>query len=520
MRTALDPRPSIRESSSPTTLPAPVGGWNTRDGRATMPVTDAMTMENWFPETTDVRPRPGSETYASGIGSQVETLISYSAGETLKLYVSAGNIFQNVSTVGTSGTVSSGTVSAGTVAFQNSRFQYRQMSTSGGSFIVAVNGADERQIFNGSIWFAGSVYCASTIAAFSNVELYNRRAFYTETGTLRFVYHVNTNAIGGTVAVFDLGSELTMGGELVGAWTWTRDGGSGMDDLIAFVSSLGQIALYTGTDPGDANAWSRLGIFKVAPPLSNRCGARLGGELLIGTEAGVVPMSAVVSGLVQQSIYTDKIRTSIASASAVYRGRFGWELSTVPFLNWLVLNVPVAEGDYQEQYVMNTQTNAWCRFKALDANTWVSHDNTLYFGANGSVLRITPTSTSDDGDDINVDVRQAATAFGLPGRLKHFKMFRPLINADGQVALAADINVDFSDTIPTNIPSVTPIVVAEWDVATWDDYYWADDAIPVTFWQSTGRLGTYGSVRIKGQINSLQVQWNGTDVVLEPGGML
>lgn len=520
MRRALDPRPSIRDTSTSTTLPAPVGGWNTRDGRANMPIEDAITMDNFFPEATDVRTRPGSDTYCHGLGSQVETLISYANGSSLKLFVVAGNVIQNISTVGISGTVANGTVAAGTVAFQNSRFQYKQFSTPGGHFAVAVNGADQRQIYNGTIWFAGSTFSASTIDAFSNIEIYQRRIFYLEKNTLRFVYHTNTDAIGGTVAAFDLGSEMDMGSYLTGIATWTRDGGSGMDDMIAFISNVGQVAVYSGTDPGNASNWARLGIFKIPPPLSSRSTQKYGGELLIATKAGVVALSGVLSGLQQQTLYTDKIRTSVNEASALYGSRFGWELFYVPYLNWLVLNVPVSEGDFQQQFVMNTQTAAWCRFKGWDANTFCLHNGNLYYGSDGTVVQAATSSDSDDGADINVDVQQAASAFQVPGRLKQFKMFRPLINADGDLTLAADINVDFADTLPTSVPDVTPLVTAEWDVATWDDFDWADGAVPTLFWQSCGRLGTYGSIRMAGAINALQVRWYGTDVVFEPGGML
>lgn len=520
MRRALDPRPSIREQAVPTSLPAPTGGWNTRDGLANMPITDAITMDNFYPEATDVRPRPGSDTYASGLGAQVETVLPYSNGSQLKLFVVSGNVIQNISTVGLSGTVTSGTIAAGTTTFQNSRFQSKQFGTPGGHFLLMVNGADTMQIYNGTTWANGSITYTGTVAAFSNIEIYQRRVFFLEKGTLRFGYLTNTDAIGGTVAMFDLGSELDLGGQLTNIATWTRDGGSGMDDAIAFISDQGQVAVYSGINPASATDWARLGIFKIAPPLSARSTQKFGGELLIGTESGIVPLSGVLSGLEQQTPITDKIRTTINEAVAIYGGRFGWQLFNVPYLNWLIINVPVSEGDFQQQYVMNSQTAAWCRFNGWDANCFAIHDGDLYFGSNGSVVKVSSSSTSDDGNDINVDVRQAASNFGAPGRLKHFKMFRPLINADGTLTLAADINVDFADMIPTNVPEATPITVAEWDVATWDDYYWADGTVPALFWESSGRLGTWGSIRMKGAVNNLQIRWYGTDVVFEPGGML
>jgi hypothetical protein len=518
MRRALQPRPSTLPVSAPTSLPAPVGGWNARDGLANMEITDAISMDNWYPEATDVRPRPGSDTYASGLPGQVETIFSYSNGSNLKLFVAAEGIITNISTVQASGTViASATVASG---FTEDQWQYRNFGTPGGQFLVAVNGTDARQIYNGTTWFAGSVYATTTIDTFSNIEVFQRRIIYAEKGTLRFIYHVQPDAIGGTVSAFNLASLMDMGGYIAAIGTWTRDGGSGMDDLIAFISNLGQVAIYQGTDPSSATTWSLLGIFKISAPMGARSVQKYGGELLILTDSGVLPLSSIISGLVQQPPYTDKIRTAINEAVRLYGDHSGWQLKYVPSLNWLMLNVPVSTGAFQQQFVMNTQTMAWCRFRDLQANVWEVHNGELYFGTSGSVIKAGTSSDADDGDNINVDVRQAASAFGLPGRLKHFKAFRPLINSDGDLPLATDINVDFSDAIPTNIPTTTPVTTAVWDVATWDDYYWADGAVPVLFWQSTGGLGTYGSVRIKGQINTISVRWYGTDVVFEPGGML
>lgn len=519
MRHALQLKPGNTNASSPTSLPAPVGGWNARDGLATMEVTDAIAMDNFYPEATDVRPRPGSDTYVSGLPGQVETIFSYSNGSNLRLYVAVEGTFQNISTTQALGTiVSNSTVASG---FLENRWNYRNFGTPGGHFAVAVNGTDARQIFDGTVWYTGTVSAySSTVSSFTNIEVFQRRIFYTESGTLRFVYHQQVDAIGGTVSAFDLGSLMDMGGYLMGMGTWTRDGGSGMDDLIAFISDKGQVAVYQGTDPSSANSWSMVGIFKISAPLSARAFEKYGGELLIATDSGVLPLSAVLSGIVQSPPYTDKIRTAINAAVALYRTHEWWQLKYVPAFNWLLFNVPVGVTSYQQQFVMNTQTMAWCRFKDLNANVWEVHNNKLYFGTSGSVIEAGTGSNADDGNDIAVDVRQASWNFGVPGRLKHFKAFRPLINTDGTLALAADINVDFADTIPTNIPTTVPNVVAEWDVATWDDYYWADGAVPALFWQSAGRLGTYGGIRLKGAVNATEVRWYGTDVVFELGGMI
>lgn len=519
MRKALRPTPATSEASLPINIPAPIGGLNTRDGRAVMPITDAELMDNWFPEATDVRVRPGSDTYCSQIGAQVESILSYSGGATLKLLVAAGGTIQNISTVGVTGTIAANSTVAN--GFNNNRWQYRNFGTPGGTFLVAVNGQDARQIYNGTVMWAGSASAgAGTAAVFTNIEIYQRRVFYTEANSLQFLYHDQVSAIGGTISGFNLAPLLSRGGSLTAIGTWTRDGGSGMDDLIAFLSSEGEIIVYQGIDPADAGSWSMVGVYRIARPVGPRSMQKLGGELLISTVQGVYSLSAVMSGVVQQAPFSDKINTALSAAWAVYKNNFGWEMKYDPDREWLILNVPVSTGNFQQQYVMNTHTQAWTRFLGWNSNCFEFHDGNLYFGTNGSVVQAATSSQSDDGEDILVDVRQAASTFGAPGRLKHFKIYRPLINSDGALGLAFAMDVDFNDQTPTNIPTVVAVPFAEWDVATWDDFFWGGDPVPVGQWQSAGALGTYGSVRIKGAANETAIRWYGTDVVLEPGGMV
>lgn len=519
MRKALTPTPSTVNAVNTTTIPAPVGGWNARDALAAMPISDAEIMDNWFPRATDVSPRPGSETYCSGLPGQVESIFSYNGGASLKILCAVDGTIQNINTISTFGTIpTNSTIATG---FMNDRWQYVNFATAGGNFLIAVNGEDDRQIYNGTTWVASTTIATftSTIDSLTNLCVYQRRVFYSIKESLAFAYHEQVNAIGGTINTFPLGSLCQLGGELTAIGTWTRDGGDGMDDYIAFVTSRGEVVVYQGIDPGDANNWVLQGVYRAAEPLSRRCLQKFGGDLLIFTEAGLLPMSTVLSGIEPQAYVTDKIRNKIAEAVAIYRDYFGWEVKYHPNGPWMLLNVPVFEGDYQEQYVMNTQTGSWCRFQNLDANCFEVHDGNIYFGSNGSVIQA-DIGTNDDGNDVQVDVKQAESFFGAPGRLKHFKLFRPLISSDSQLSMAFGWNVDFGNQPPSNVPSATPVQFAEWDVATWDDFFWSDSPTPVGSMQSAFAIGTYGGPRIKGAVNTETVRWFGTDIVYEVGGML
>ena len=66
-----------RQVSQTYSLPAPVGGLNTRDSAANMSELDAVEMMNWFPETNDIRVRRGVEDHVTGLADQVESLMPY-----------------------------------------------------------------------------------------------------------------------------------------------------------------------------------------------------------------------------------------------------------------------------------------------------------------------------------------------------------------------------------------------------------------------------------------------------------
>ncbi len=528
MRHALRPTRADIPSALPTTLVAPTGGWNARDAIANMPITDAEIMDNWFPEATDVRTRTGSSTYASALPGQVETLFSYAKGNSLQLLCAAANQIYTVTTVQASATINaSSTISAG--PFSNSRWQYINIGTPGGSFLIAVNGTDNNQIYDGTNWYGQTAFnggsSPSTIQA-SNVALYNRRVFYTKANTLIFGYHEQVNAIGGTVSQFDLSGLMPAGGYLIGIDTWTRDAGNGPDDYIAFISNRGEIAVYQGTDPGNASNWSMVGVYRVPAPLGPRCTQKLGGDLLIATEGGIYPLSEAVSGpLQQQSAVSDKIRNKVTESVSLYRANFGWEVRYYPLGHWLIFNVPKSAGVTTDQYIMNTNTGSWTRFTGLVANCFCVHNNALYFGSNTSVIQANVNvgnivGGGDNGTVINVDIKQAASVFGLPGRIKHFKMFRPQIASDGDLPITMGIDTDFSTAVPTNVPSPVSTPYTLWDVSLWDTPYWADDPYPQPQWQGVVGLGTYAQVRMTGNVMNENIRWYSTDIIFEPGGMV
>lgn len=126
-------------------MPAPIGGWNQRDSLASMPKTDAVILDNWFPTPYDVGVRSGCIAWATGMAGNVETLAPYSSGSASKLFaVASGSIYD--------ASANSAVGAALVTGLSNSRFQTANIGTAGGQFLAMVNGTDPMQLYNGTGW--------------------------------------------------------------------------------------------------------------------------------------------------------------------------------------------------------------------------------------------------------------------------------------------------------------------------------------------------------------------------------
>ena len=142
-------------------LPSPIGGWNARDSLAQMQPTDAVTLTNWFPTPTDVTLRKGYTKVSTGITGEVESLMNYAGTTSQVLFAAAGSKIYDVSTDPATEVFS---------GLTNARFQHINITTSGGHFLIACNGADPVLIYDGSAWFkVATTTTAQTISSITHV---------------------------------------------------------------------------------------------------------------------------------------------------------------------------------------------------------------------------------------------------------------------------------------------------------------------------------------------------------------
>lgn len=509
--------------STTISLPAPVGGWNARDSLAAMDPIDAVILQNYWVNTTDVQFRLGYTQFAYGFASQVETLMWYSSGTSNKFFMVEGTRGWDIS-VG-------GDFSAGTPALTgltNARWQYINITTAGGSFLLMVNGADKLRGYTGAAWYTDGdgthdITGFDTSTA-TNINLFKNRVWFTQTGTLK-AWYLGLNSISGAATSFDLSSIARAGGSLIAMATWTIDAGYGVDDLAAFITTNGEIIIYRGTDPSSATTWALVGVFKLGSPIGRRCYMKFGGDLLIMTQDGLVPMAQGLqsSRLDPRVNLTDKIQQAVSDAATNYSNNFGWELCYYAKANMLIVNIPVAEGSTQQQYCMNTISKAWCNFTDVSANCWSLYQDNPFFGGNGYVAQFWngttdfPTAT---GVSINCRALQAFNYCSEPGQQKQFRMIRPILNTDGQPSIYANVNVDYDLSDTTAPLSYVNQSYAVWDAATWNTSVWAGGLNIQKAWQGANGIGFCMAPQLKGASMGIKTHWMASDVVFARGGTL
>jgi hypothetical protein len=509
-------------------MPAPVRGWNARDAIASMHEADAVTLDNWFPSAADVMLRKGSAEHVTGIGGgtpeEVETLAAYRPESGLQvLFGFAGTAAYNVSAAGSVG-------AAVLSGLTNARWQHVNITTSGGHFLLCVNGADEMRAYDGAAWTTINGLSSPSITNVATddligIHVHKERTWYIETNSLS-VWYSAAGAFAGALTELPLGAVFKKGGYLVAMGTWTIDGGDGADDLAVFVTSEGEVAVYAGTDPATAATWSKVGTYTIGTPIGRRCLMQFGGDLLIITTDGVIPCSRLALAKENKTVaITDNIQTAMAEAVELHGSSFGWEATLYPGGTMLLLNVPVADG-LQQQFVMNTVTRRWARFKPLGSNpgwpAWCFEvfNGALYFGVTGEVRKAW-TGTTDVGAAIEGDLLSAFNYFGDPNRQKHFKSVRPVIGwATNPEQILIGVDVDFISEDPTSEITLSTAPGATWDSGTWDSGMWGGDVQYNRDWFGADNVGFAGALHMRVKSSSGSVRLPAISYLFEPGEVL
>lgn len=475
-------------------VPAPTDGWDAISPLASMDPKRAPILNNWIPRPGWVELRKGyfPWIFLDGVTSPVETLMVRRAEGGEQMFAAAGSVIYDASNSAITSPVVTGLNSA--------RWQYVNFTPALGTTVIQIcNGVDTLRQYNGTAWTVPAITGLPgglNTSAIINIHAQKRRLWYVLTdgagGGSTVAAFMPTDAItGGIAGTIDLGANWTKGGYLINITDWTVDGSSGPQDYMCFISSRGQISIYSGVDPTDASNWSLAGTFDLAPPISLRCATKIGSDVGLITQQGIIPLSQALpyeEGASRSVAITARIQNAMAQAAISGLNLFGWQLISFAPETVLIVNIPQVENTTQVQYVMNVLTGAWCQFTGWNANCFEVFNNELFFGGNAGQVNHAFAGSGDFGDAILADMQCAYNYFDAPGRIKRMTAVQPFITAAETITPFISVDVDFKIQT-TNAPVQIVNGGALWDVAIWDTSVWFGSVIQTTDWLSAQAMG-------------------------------
>lgn len=478
------------------TFPAPVRGWVTNENLANQGPGSALVLDNWFPTSTGIRVRGGSNKYATLASSAaVVSTWPYVTSSAAKLFAATASSIFDITSIADADTIPTAAVTGQTSGY----YSTTQFATAGGNYLYAVNGDDDAQLYDGTSWQAvnsGSTPAITGIATSSLIYVwaFASRLFFIEKDSLN-AWYLAVDSIGGAATQFSLAGVFKRGGSLLFGGTWSLDSGDGLDDKCVFVTDQGEVAVYEGIDPGSAFNWSLVGRYDVGEPLGSKATMQAGGDLIIATDIGVVPLS--------EAVRKDTAALSIAAVSVsiepdwqktvALRKTSDWEILKWPSNNMMVVSMPSTASNQTNQcFVANLETGAWCRFTGWDVNCMALHNGVGYFGTSDGLVFQMEVGGNDGGSVYTCSYVGGFDHLGSPGSYKTVLQSRATLRANTSVDPQVSVSNNYDVSLPTAPNSIAEFSSSQWDSGRWDEATWdtgSEQFSIVTGWKSIGASG-------------------------------
>jgi hypothetical protein len=535
----------------PYTIPAPTLGIIANANPAQPPSGGALILENFIPRATDALLRRGSQLYqivSDGVEA-VTSLFTYKNGNNERLFAATATTISDISTKTpqvyfTDGLgnrfVASGSGDAAVAyipsitrapatvsSLTGGDWSVVQFATSGGVFLRAVNGVDTPQVFDGSAWDTTPAITGITDPTkLSYVWQHQQRLFFIEKDSLS-AWYLPAASIGGAAVELPLGGVFNLGGSLLFGSTWSLEtGAGGLQEQCAFVTTEGEVVVYQGTDPGTATTWSKVGVYRIGRPLGPNAHFRAGGDIVIATDIGLVPLSAALQkdfSVLSPSAVSAQIETIWNDEVAA---RFGsvWRCQIWSANQIAIVNPPSVNSLPPVLYVANLRTGAWGKFTGWDSRCMAVFQNRLFFGSGSSQVVEANVTGSDMGQPYTGTYVPLFSDFGAP-ITKTAGMTRTVLQSFAPLNEQLSMHAEFDVNLPA-VPSGSIAPTSNvWGGGVWGAAIWGQGLVKATSadWHSTPNTGNAMAPALQitsGSIVPLDVTILRTDVTYTAGDLV
>jgi hypothetical protein len=353
-------------------------------------------------------------------------------------------------------------------------------------------------------------------------------------------WYLGVGSIAGAATQFFFGSKFKHGGTLEGLFSWTVDGGAGVDDMLVAISHAGDVVVYQGSDPSLDDWEVRGGYYVGELPNTPRFASEQGGELYILSAYGLSSMNDLLQGVDSNTLQADLDGTTIAAKIAgLIRDKMktginldGWDVSMIPSQGGMLIQIPTEGSAAALQYYYNFSTQGWGIWRGVPMTCFEEYEDSVFFGTlDGRVCRmdvpldnikLDDSNPLDVGDAIEFSILTAFNSMGQDGVFKRVKLIRPdfVAQEEPEHSSVARFDFDVSEAIDFQLYDPVRFPVGNWDVNNWDEAIWGSST-GLTFPTIGGAWGTgrYVAIATKGTTRSV-TRLVGWDIIFDAGGVM
>jgi hypothetical protein len=296
-----------------------------------------------------------------------------------------------------------------------------------------------------------------------------------------------------------LSGAATKGGKLLFCATWSIDAGDGIDDKLVFCTDLGELLIFTGGDPSSAANWRQEGRYEVSSPMGMNAHIGIGGDMLIATVDGIVPISGAIT----------KDRSELELAAITRNIKPMWRMEVLEKREWawtmckwdeyggLFVTWPGGTPGKRWCGAANLATGAWCRFVGYDATCFAKMRGDMFFGTQDGIVMQADRTGYDDGMPYTAVLVGGWEVFQSPGQTITWRQARASFSARANEPFAPQLSATTDYVVivpPPPSAGADPGVLDLWDQGLWDTALWdagtpSTPAVRNTGWVSIGRTG-------------------------------
>ena len=405
-------------------------------------------------------------------------------------------------------------------------------NVNGDHFLLVCDEVNGYWIFDGTDWAQGAFTGNPKPTAENLVHIveWNARIWFVEKNTAR-AWFLDPLTLAGDITPMDVGSRFKFGGHLVQNATWTLDDGAGMDDKMVMISAAGDVLVWSGLDPTTAADLTLVGRWEVGSvPEGRRVMSDWGGDVLILSTAGVVPISLLMTGrasLDNTAMLSRNINQYMRNEMRITLDIYGWSMLQVPGQGIAIFTVPQPIGSTRAfiQFCLETSTGAWSMFRDLRMLCQSKNGTQYIFGTDdGRLMTLEGTLdnvnlAAEEGEAIVFSILTHYSGMGDASSWKRLQFIRPYWIGSQAPTYSVQARFDFDVQEILTDPVYTAVGASLWDAVIWDTGVWEGTAQAYLKTNAARGMGRHCAIALRGTaVNELT--YIGADVMYDMGGML